>query len=83
MANIPSALLTHLPNRATNVPVTVGTPSGPVKITVNQRLAPSVSGLLHPLGTFNLKAGSNTVQIANTGTDGHVIVDAVQWLKQD
>ena len=74
---------TALPNRATNVPVTVGTPSGPEKVTVNQRLAPSVSGLLHPLGTFNLKAGPNTVQIANTGTDGHVIVDAVQWLKQD
>ncbi len=74
---------TALPNRATNVPVTVGTASGPVKVVVNQRLAPSVKGLLHPLGTWNLKAGANTVEISNAGTDGHVIIDAVQWLKQD
>ena len=74
---------TALPNRASNVPVTVGTPSGPVKVVVNQRLAPSVKGLLHPLGTWNLKAGANTVEISNAGTDGHVIIDAVQWLKQD
>ena len=74
---------TALPNRASNVPVTVGTASGPVKVVVNQRLAPSVKGLLHPLGTWNLKAGANTVEISNAGTDGHVIIDAVQWLKQD
>jgi hypothetical protein len=74
---------TALPNRASNVPVTVGTASGPVKVVVNQRLSPSVKGLLHPLGTWNLKAGANTVEISNAGTDGHVIIDAVQWLKQD
>jgi hypothetical protein len=74
---------TALPNRASNVPVTVGTASGPVKVVVNQRLAPSVKGLLHPLGTWNLKAGANSVEISNAGTDGHVIIDAVQWLKQD
>lgn len=74
---------TALPNRASNVPVTVGTASGPVKVVVNQRLAPSVKGLLHPLGTWNLKAGANSVVISNAGTDGHVIIDAVQWLKQD
>ncbi len=74
---------TALPNRASNVPVTVGTASGPVKVVVNQRLAPSVKGLLHPLGTWNLKAGANSVEISNVGTDGHVIIDAVQWLKQD
>jgi len=74
---------TALPNRASNVPVTVGTASGPVKVVANQRLSPSVKGLLHPLGTWNLKAGANTVEISNAGTDGHVIIDAVQWLKQD
>ena len=74
---------TALPNSASNVPVTVGTASGPVKVVVNQRLSPSVKGLLHPLGTWNLKAGTNTVEISNAGTDGHVIIDAVQWLKQD
>lgn len=73
---------TALPNRASNVPVTVGTAAGPVKVTVNQRVAPAVGGLMHPLGAFNLKAGANTVEISNTGTDGHVIIDAVQWLKE-
>jgi len=74
---------TALPNRASNVPVTIGTAAGPVKVIVNQRLVPSVSGLLHPLGTFELKAGANTVEISNADTDGHVIADAVQWDKQD
>ncbi len=73
---------TALPNRASNVPVTIGTAAGPVKVTVNQRLAPSVSGLMHPLGTYELKAGPNTVEISNAGTDGHVIIDAVQWVKE-
>ena len=74
---------TALPNRAGNVPVTIDTAEGPVKVVVNQRLSPSVSGLLHPLGTYQLKAGANMVTISNTGTDGHVIADAVQWLKAD
>ena len=74
---------TALPNRASNVPVIVSTAAGPVKITVNQRLAPAVSGLLHPLGTFDLPAGPATATVSNAGTDGHVIIDAVQWVKQE
>ena len=70
---------TALPNRASNVPVMVSTTAGPVKVVVNQRLAPPVGGLFQVLGTYNLKAGANTVEISNAGTDGHVILDAVQW----
>ena len=73
---------TALPNRASNVPVTIGTANGLVKVIVNQRLAPSYNGLLHPLGIYELKAGANTVEISNAGTDGHVIADAVQWFKE-
>ena len=73
---------TALPNRASNVPVTIGTANGLVKVIVNQRLAPSYNGLLHPLGIYELKAGANTVEISNAGTDGHVIADAVQWLEE-
>ena len=73
---------TALPNRASNVPVTIGTANGLVKVIVNQRLAPSYNGLLHPLGIYELKAGANTVEISNAGTDDHVIADAVQWFKE-
>jgi hypothetical protein len=64
---------TALPNRASNVPVTVGGKT----ITVNQRKTPPIDGLWISLGTFDNPA---TVEISNTGTDGHVILDAVQWL---
>jgi FAD dependent oxidoreductase len=74
---------TALPNRACNVPVTISSASGPVYVLVNQRLAPTVDGLFLPLGIQELKAGANTLEISNEGTNGHVIIDAVQWLKQE
>jgi hypothetical protein len=67
-------------NRATNVPVTIHHAKGETKVLVNQRLKPS-DGLLHVVGTFEFAAGKDGwVEISNAGTDGHVIVDAVQWL---
>ncbi len=64
---------TALPNRATKVPVTAGGKT----ITVNQREKPPIEGLWLSLGTFE---NADTVEISNTDTDGHVIIDAVQWL---
>ena len=67
-------------NRATNVPVTIHHAQGETKVLVNQKLKPS-DGLFHVVGTFEFAAGKDGwVEISNTGTDGHVIVDAVQWL---
>jgi hypothetical protein len=67
-------------NRATNVPVTIHHAKGETKVLVNQKLKPS-DGLFHVVGTFEFKAGKDSwVEIGNAGTDGHVIVDAVQWL---
>jgi FAD dependent oxidoreductase len=67
-------------NRATNAPVTIHHAQGETKVLVNQRLKPS-DGLFHVVGTFEFAAGKDGwVEISNAGTDGHVIVDAVQWL---
>jgi hypothetical protein len=68
-------------NRATNVPVTIRHAQGETKVLVNQKLKPAVDGLFHVVGTFEFAAGQDGwVEISNAGTDGHVIVDAVQWL---
>ena len=68
-------------NRATKVPVTIHHANGETKITVNQKLAPKGDAPFHIVGTFEFTAGKDGwVEISNAGTDGHVIVDAVQWL---
>jgi hypothetical protein len=67
-------------NRATNVPITIHHAKGETKVLVNQKLKPS-DGLFHIVGTFEFAAGKDGwVEISNAGTDGHVIVDAIQWL---
>ena len=74
---------TALNNRATNVPVTVKSADGEKTITVNEKETPPIDGFLLSLGVFRFEAGSDAiVEISNEGTDGHVIVDAVQWLKK-
>ena len=68
-------------NRATNVPVTIRHSREEFAILLNQRLGPQGDGAFHVLGTFEFAAGrEGWVEIRNTGTDGHVVVDAVQWL---
>jgi hypothetical protein len=70
------------PNRATNVPVTIRHADGETKVTLNQRKEPSVDKLLEPVGTFRFAAGrAGWVEISNAGTNGYVVVDAVQWLE--
>jgi hypothetical protein len=75
--------LAYVPNenRATNTPVTITTPRGSTTVRVNQRTAPEIDRLFHSLGTFELPAGrQTTITVDNTGTDGYVVVDAVQCL---
>lgn len=70
-----------LKNRATNVPVTVKFAGGEKKIVVNERVAAPIDKFLFPLGVFHFEAGQEaSVEVSNEGTDGYVIVDAVQWL---
>jgi len=69
------------PNRASNVPVTIRHAGGETKVKVNQRVQPAIDGTFIALGTFRFEPGGEAgVAIANEGTDGYVIADAVQWL---
>lgn len=71
-------------NRATNVPVTLKHAGGTHHATVNQQTKPSIDGILHSLGEFPFESGKNSfVEIRNDDTNGHVIIDAVQWLLID
>ncbi|GIW96423.1 MAG: xanthan lyase [Pirellulaceae bacterium] len=68
-------------NRASNVPVTVFSADGEFTVTVNQKLEPPIDGHFVSLGTYRFENNNQGfVLISNEGTDGHVVVDAVQFL---
>jgi hypothetical protein len=51
-----------------------------VRLSVDQRSKPVEDGRLHPLGEFVFEKGrGGWIEIRNEGTNGHVIVDAVQF----
>ena len=68
-------------NRASNVPVTILHADGENTVVVNEREAPPIGGHFVSLGTFRFeKDGAGYVLISNEGTDGYVIVDALQLI---
>ncbi|MBI5393786.1 MAG: hypothetical protein HZA91_00665 [Verrucomicrobia bacterium] len=68
-------------NRATKVPVTIVSAGGEKTVTVNQREDVLVNGVPRALGVFKFAAGGKgSVTISNTGADGFVVVDAVQFV---
>jgi hypothetical protein len=70
-------------NRATNIPVTVHHAEGTAAVRVNQQKAPE-DGAFTPLGTFRFAADKPAAVVVETaGTDGHVVIDAVQFLPKD
>jgi hypothetical protein len=72
---------TTAPNRATNVPVSVKHANGENSITVNERQTPAIDKAFVSLGTFRFTADQPAVvTVTNLGTDGYVVVDAVQLL---
>ncbi|MFV0444989.1 MAG: FAD-dependent oxidoreductase [Planctomycetaceae bacterium] len=73
---------TAMANRATNVPVTIHHLGGATQVVVNQQEKPAGDGLSLSLGSFDFD-GPAAVEISNTGTDGYVVIDAVQWLPQE
>jgi hypothetical protein len=63
------------------VPVAIHHADGVAKVTLNQQKKPAVDELLQPVGTFRFEKGrSGQVEISNAGTDGFVVIDAVQWV---
>jgi len=67
-------------NRATNVPIVINSTSGPTTVVVNQRLNNNV---WFSLGTYNLNSTGASVVIKTTGTNGHVIADAIGFAAID
>ena len=68
-------------NRATNVPVVVHSADGEKTVTVDQRKAADKG---RSLGTFTFAAGeAGWVEVRTTGTDGHVIADAVRFVAKE
>jgi hypothetical protein len=71
-------------NRDAKVPVTVFSADGEKTIHVDQRKQPDIEGLFVSLGQYRFeKSGQGFVIIANEGTTGHVIADAVVFIPAD
>ncbi len=68
-------------NRATNAPVSIEHAAGIANVVVNQQTAPTVGGVFAVLGDYDFGT-SAAVEISTTGTNGYVIVDAVQFVAQ-
>jgi hypothetical protein len=72
------------PNRAAKVPVTIRSADGEKTVFVNQKEECLVNGVPRALGTFAFKAGKHgSVVVSNTGADGFVNVDGVQFVPAD
>jgi hypothetical protein len=70
-----------LANRASNVPVTIHHAEGDSQVIVDQQQKPRGKDNLHLIGTYTFTSGTkHSVEITNTATNGHVIIDAVQFL---
>ncbi len=68
-------------NRASNIPVEVHSAAGKKSLTISQRETPPLDGLFVSLGTYEFSTDAPAaVVIVNKGTDGYVIVDAVQFI---
>ena len=68
-------------NRSSKVPVFIETADGIVQTRINQRKRPPIDGLFFSLGKHRFTADKPAVvELTNTGVDGHVIIDAVQFL---
>ncbi|HSI14695.1 MAG TPA: FAD-dependent oxidoreductase [Chthoniobacter sp.] len=69
------------PNRATNVPVKVTHADGEQTVTVNEKQTPTLDKAFVSLGKFRFVADmAAVVTVTTEGTDGYVVVDAVQLL---
>jgi hypothetical protein len=68
-------------NRSTNTPVTIRFAGGEKTVVLNQTERPPLGGLFQSVGTYRFDAGTaGSVTIANKGTTGYVIVDAVRFV---
>jgi hypothetical protein len=69
-------------NRATNVPVIVRHAGGETTARINEKTPPAIDKLFQSVGKFVFEKEAIVV-IGNAGTDGYVVIDAVQLLPAD
>ena len=68
-------------NRASKVAVEIIHAGGKETVFVDQRKTPAIDERFHHLGRFDFNEGQPAVvTVTNVGTDGYVVIDAVQWL---
>jgi len=67
-------------NRSAAVPVRVRHAGGEARLTLDQTAPAPAGGLFAPAGTYPFD-GPAVVELSNAGTNGHVIADAVQFLR--
>ncbi len=74
----------HHPNRASKVAIQVTSLDKQETIVVNQRVPPGKNGQFRSLGTYQFSPKKPaSVVVSNSGTDGYVVIDAVQFLPAD
>ncbi len=67
-------------NRATQVPVRIDHSGGSSVVKLDQRKRPEIDRYFGSVGIFSFDA-TGRVTISNPNTDGHVVIDAVRWVK--
>lgn len=71
-------------NRSAKVPVTIFSADGEKSIFIDMTKTPPISQVFISLGEFKFEsAGQSFVLIANEGTEGHVVADAVQFIPRE
>jgi len=65
------------PNRATNVPVLISHAGGETKAALDEKATPKIDKMFQSLGQHRFDRVA-TVTITNAGTNGYVVIDAVQ-----
>ena len=71
------------PNRATNVPVLVNSSLMRIEATINEKEKPNIDGLFVSVGKIRVGDDKKaSVEIFAKGTNGHVVVDAVQFMPE-
>ena len=75
--------MTYTPNsnRASNVPVEIHHRFGVAHLEINQKKKPELNGFSTSLGSYEFE-NTGRVVIGNKGTDGYVVMDAIQWIKE-
>ncbi|HSH92949.1 MAG TPA: FAD-dependent oxidoreductase [Roseimicrobium sp.] len=70
-------------NRSSKVAVEITFAGGKHKAVINERQTPNIEKHFVFLGNYDFKSGEPaSVTVTNEGSDGYVVIDAVQWVEK-